>query len=254
MLSQSIWWSSIALEILLLVRGLLARVASRYPAFYFYVSFVLLQDLLSFLVYRWYPPQIYRSVYWTTEFLGVLIGCGIVFEIYRVGLAAYPGAARMARNVLAIVFSTALAKGLADAANDPRWWLEATARDVEIVLRTVQAISLIALVALFLFYSIPFGKNLRGILVGYGLFVSASVVSMNFAPVGVRTFSDFWVYLFPASYLITLSVWTAHLWSYRAIPVPKETVRIEQEYQRLAAATHRRLQEARGYLAKAVRP
>lgn len=253
MLSQGIWWSSIALEVLLLARGFLGKLAPRYPVYYAYISFILLQDVLLFVTYQWQPP-LYRSVYWTAEFLSVIFGSLVVFEIYRMGLSAYPGTARMARNVLALVFAAALAKALADAASNPRWWLEATARDVEIALRVVQALSLIALVALFLFYSIPFGKNLRGILLGYGLFVSASVVSMIFGAVGFRTFSDFWVYLFPASYLVTLSVWSAHLWTYSAVPAPKETVRIEQEYQRLAAATHRRLQEARGYLTKAVRP
>jgi hypothetical protein len=56
-----------------------------------------------------------------TEFLGLAGGSLVVFEIYRVSLAAYPGAARMARNALAFVFLTAMAKGLGDAAGSTGW-------------------------------------------------------------------------------------------------------------------------------------
>src|SRR5271155_4768858 len=99
MLSQIIWWSSIALEILLLVRAFRGRLATHYPIFYIYLSFVLTQDLLRFSVYRW-EPRLYSPVYWVTEFLGVVAGCAVVFEICKVSLAAYPGTARLARNLL----------------------------------------------------------------------------------------------------------------------------------------------------------
>ena len=75
-------------------------------------------------MYQWHP-QLYRNVYWITEFLALMFGCGVVLEIYRVGLSAFPGTARMVRNALAFVFALALARGLAEAWTDPRWWLEA---------------------------------------------------------------------------------------------------------------------------------
>jgi hypothetical protein len=43
-----------------------------------------------------------------------------------------------------------------------------------------------------------------------------------------------------------------HLWSYQPNPVPDRAIPLEQEYQRVAAATQRRFHTARGYLAKAV--
>src|SRR5216683_2246375 len=57
-----------------------------------------------------------------TEWMGILMGCGVVFEIYRVGLSAYPGTARLARNLLAFVFLLAFAKVLVETWNDPHWW------------------------------------------------------------------------------------------------------------------------------------
>src|SRR5260370_35420912 len=111
MLSQLIWWSSIALEIVLLARGLRNRLAYRLPVFYGYIVFVVLQDVARFFTYEW-NLQVYRAIYWVTELLGLAIGSLVVFQIYKVSLAAYPGAAGMAVSALAFVFFTGLAKGL----------------------------------------------------------------------------------------------------------------------------------------------
>jgi hypothetical protein len=248
MLSQLILWSSVLLESLLLYRGFREKLASRYPAFYCYIAFVLVQDPICFFVYKWAHP-IYTFVYWTAEFLCVLISCGIVFEIYQGGLAAYPGTARMARKVLGLVFVIALVKALA---NDPRWWMETTTTNIEGTLRTVQGVAVIALVALFLFYSVPLGKNLRGIVLGYGLFVCWSVVCLTFAPVTVGKIHVLLGYLYPALYPISLLVWLRYLWSYQASHAAKPTAPSDQDYGRIARGTERRLQEARGYLGKAV--
>jgi prepilin signal peptidase PulO-like enzyme (type II secretory pathway) len=253
MLGQAIWWGSILLETLLLFRGFRGQLLARYPVFYSYIGFVWLQSLLRFSIYH-SRPQLYLPVYWITQALGVLVGCAVVFEIYRTGLRAYPGTARMARNLLAFVFVMALTKALVDSWNDPQWWSIATNADLEKALRTVQSLAILALVLLFLFYSIPFGRNLRGILMGYGLFVAVSVIQLNFVTHTASRFNDFWSYVSPGSYFAVLGVWAAYLWSYRANPEPKKSVELEVQYQRLAAATSHRLREARGYLAKAVRP
>jgi hypothetical protein len=252
MLSESIWWGCVALEILLLARGLRSRLASNYPSFYTYIAFVLVQEPLRFAVHHW-RPHLYRSVYWSTEILAVMFGCLVVFEIYRMGLSAFPGTARMARNVLVLVFVVALMKALANAWNDPRWWMEAAATDIEGVLRAVQAVAIAVLVALSLFYSIPFGRNLRGILFGYGLFVSWSVACLPFVASAGIDLRHLLGRLYPICYFLVLGIWLAHLWSYAPNPQPQVEAQLEQAYQRLAAVTHRRLRDARGYLFRTVR-
>lgn len=253
MASQFIWWGGLILESLLLIRGLGGKLASRHPVFYGYIFLIFLQSLLRLFVYHWDLP-LYSRVYWITEWLGVAVGCGVVFEIYRVGLSAYPGTARMARNLLAFLFIMAVAKAFVDTSNNPQWWRIATTSELERNLRVVQALSLAGLVALFLIYAIPFGKNLRGILLGYGFFIAVSAVQLTFVSSEDTLFSRLWHGLNPASYDITLGVWIGHLWSYQPIPEPKAAVLLEQQYQKVAAATNRRLQGARAYLAKAVRP
>jgi hypothetical protein len=253
MIDQAIWWGCIALEVALLVRCFAGRLLVHYPVFYAYILFVCLQSLIRFSVYHLYP-QLYAPLYWITQWLCILTGCGVVFEIYRVGLRAYPGAARMARNLLALVFILVSTKVIVDTSNDSRWWMVVTNNELERALRTVQALAIVALVVLFIFYAIPFGRNLRGVLLGYGLFISQMVIWLTFFSPGSEKFPEFWFKLLPASYFVILVVWLTHLWSYAPNPQPRNAVQLEEQYQRVAAATSRRLREARGYVGKAVRP
>lgn len=248
MLSQLIWWSGIALEIALLVRGLRGQLVRRLPIFYAYITCVAVQNIPTFFFQGNKP--VYAVIYWVTEFLGLAMGSLVIFEIYKVSLRAYPGAARMARNALAFVFLTAVAKGLANVWASGGWQMDSTAFQVERALRTVQAAAILALVALFLVYSIPFGRNLRGILLGYGLFIGERVICLTFMPPQGHSF---WFYAYSAGYLVTLIVWLAHLWSYEASPVPRADIPRDGEYQSIAAATQRRLRAMRASVRKAVR-
>jgi len=251
MVDELIRWGGIGSMILLLLRGQQSGLVSRYPAFYFYIFFVLSQSFLRLYFYHW-KLSLYRYTYWATEFVGILVGCGVVFEIFRMGLKAYPGASRIARNCLVLLFVIAVVVAVANTARDPGWWAGATVTEIQRTMRMVQAFSLLALVLLFLHYSIPFGRNLRGILFGYGLFVAGSVIWLTFAYTGAGRFRNLWLYLYPLLYDITLVVWIGHLWGYCPNPQISASAQFEQQYERVAAATKRRLQEARSYLGGAI--
>lgn len=251
MLGQVIWCISTALVILLLARGFRTGLVRRFPIFHAYIAYVIAQDFVRFLAHR-QNDEVYKSTYWGTEFLALAVGSLVVFEIYRVSLAAYPGAARMARNALAFVFLVALVKGISDAVAAHHGWLAmAPAVDIERALRAVQAAAILALVALFLLYSVPFGRNLRGILLGYGVFVAGRVVSLVFVSQSIH---NFWYYAYSASYIVAVTLWLAYLWSYQPIPQAQAGgVELENDYQQIAAETRRRLQGTRAYLRRAVR-
>ncbi len=249
MLSQFIWWSGIALEGLLLIRGLKGGLVRRYPVLYGYVCFVLLQGLPLYIAFKW-SLAAYWYTYWIFEYLGVAAGCAVAFEIYKIALHNYPGAARITRNVLMFVFAMAFAKGLANGIDVHQVWTEDAALNFERIVRTVQGIAITALVALFLAYRIPFGKNLRGILLGYSLFVAERIICLAFIrPVG----HDFWFYAYSASYIVVLGLWLAHLWSYHPVPEAQTRMALERDYQVLAAATQRRFRKTAGFVRKAVR-
>jgi len=250
MISLLIWLVSIALEVLLVARGFQQNLIRRYPVFYSYICFVFVGDALLFPIRR--ASTLYSYLYWITEFLGLLIGCIVFLEFYRVALKPYPGTARMARATLTVLFLIAMVKTVVKTISVPEWWRNTTPAQVEGLLRVCQLLAILSLVVLFFFYAIPFGKNLRGILIGYGLFIGWSVVCLALVASGVAKSNSLWSYTFSLSYLISLVVWAMHLWSYQPNPVPDRAFPLEQEYQRVAAATQRRLHSARGYLTKAV--
>jgi hypothetical protein len=250
MFSLSIWLVGIAFELILIVRGVQRGLLRHYPVFYSYIAFVVVTDILLFATRPTARPYLY--LYWIAEFVGLLLGCLVFFEFYRVALKPYPGTARVARALLFVVFVIAVVKTVVTIVNVPKWWLYAQPAQVEGVLRVCQLMAILALALLFLFYSIPFGKNLRGILLGYGFFVSWSVLCLALVAAGVAKADSLWSYTYPISYVLSVVVWTVHLWSYQPNPVPDRAIPLEQEYQRVAAATQRRLHDARGYLAKAV--
>ena len=250
MLSHLIWWSSIALEGLLLVRGLQTRLASRYPIFFTYIAFVFLfEDLLSLLIAESSP--IYKYTFWSTELVGILLGCGVVLEIYRIGLARFPGTARMARAALALIFILATAKGLIAVTQNPEWWRDTNALQLERAIRIVQAIAILGFTLVLLIYSIPFSKNLRGILLGYGSYVSVQAITLTFVP---QVGHGFWFYALSASYQVALVTWLVHLWSYQESTAANPDDISGGDYKWAAAATKRRLQTARGELSRVLRP
>jgi hypothetical protein len=249
MLSHLIWSASAALEFLLLVRGWQCKLLRHYPLFYGYISFVLVVEVLRFLA-QFAGDVVYRYSFWTFEYLAIGAGCAVVFEIYKIALDYYPGAARIARNALAFVFAMACAKGLANGVHIHQVWTEEVALNFERIVRTVQGIAITALVVLFVAYGIPFGKNLRGILLGYSLFIAERVICLTFVrPRG----HDFWFYAYSASYIAVLGLWLNHLWSYQPAPEAQTRLALEQDYQALAAATQRRFRETAGFVRKVVR-
>ena len=253
MLTTAIWLAGISLESLLLFRGLQVRLVRRFPIFYFYILFVIADEILRFSAYRWYPKH-YAQVYWPTQFLGLFIGSAVIFEIYRVGLIRFPGTARMTRYVLLLVFGAVVAKALTNASDGLLSWLAGTSVELERNLRTVQALAILTLVALFLWYAIPFGRNLKGILLGYGLFIATSLVQFALWYYSIGNVEGFWPYAQPLAYVLVLAVWVGALWSADPVPQIEPPVQLEKDYQILAASTRNQLQRALAFLGWAARP
>ncbi len=199
-------------------------------------------------------PTFYRSFYWHTQPLSVFVGCVVVWEIYRRALGRFPGAARMARNLLVLILLILVAKVLANIPNVSAGWLTGTTAELERNLRAVQAVMLMGLITVIGSYRIPLGRNLWGMLLGYGLFVSTSVINLTLRVLLGDSFQTVWQYLQPILYLTVLCVWCVTLWSYQATPLPETEPKIEHDYQLLAAATKKSLVRARAYLGRAIRP
>jgi len=181
-------------------------------------------------VYIFHPGS-YQNFYWNTQFVSVLLGYGVIWEIYRQALGHYPGAARMARDFLSVIFILVVSKAFFNTLSGHHVWSPATTTaELELNLRSVQAILLVALGGLLRYYAIPIGRNLRGMILGYGFFIGTSLINLSFLSRVSEKFHLWWTYLEPVSYLATLLIWCWALWSYYPNPQPEKQVFIERDY------------------------
>jgi hypothetical protein len=252
MFSLGVWLLGISLEGLLIVRALQGGFLRSYILFYSYVGWVFALSSTRLIVYL-AVPGFYRTFYWHTQPVSVLVGCGVLWEIYRQALRRYPGASRMARSLLFFSLALVFSKILVDARNGPGWWREASSAELERGMRSVQALLLIALVLVLAHYAVPLGRNLKGMILGYGFFLSTSMIDLSLRLSLGQSFQKTWRYLQPACYLAALAVWCLTLWSYQPAPLPQTEPPIEEDYLLLAAKSRRRLSWIRTSLRRAIR-
>ena len=253
MFSMAVWVAGLALEGLILVRAIRGRFLRKYSLFYLYLGWVFALSSVRLIIYL-AEPAYYRVLYWYTQPLSVLIGCGLVWEIYRQAFRRYPGAARMARNLLLFLLLMLFSKLVVNAWNGSDWWQAESTAGLERNMRTVQGILLIALILVLAHYAIPLGRNLKGMLFGYGLFISTSVIDLTLRLLFGDSFQKSWQYLQPMFYMAALTVWGFALWSYQPAPLPVTEPKIEEDYRLLATRTRKRIFQIRTYLTKALRP
>lgn len=252
MASISIWLISIVLEGAPLVRAVRCGFTGHYKFFYSYLCFILIRDVGLMGIY-FFVPKAYAWSYWSTELSSVLLGCGLVWETYRIALADYQGAARVARNILPVLFVLTAARIVGDASIN-HWIPGRTFLEAELDLRIVQVSLLFGLLILLAYYAIPLGRNLRGIAYGYGLFLVSNLVGLIFREAIGQRFQSVWQYLQPGSYLAVLLLWCWALWSYAPAPRPEREPELEKDYEALVASTRWKLRILRSRVWRSIQP
>jgi len=252
MLTLIIWWIAILLESVILFRGFRGKLLSKYPFFYAYVASVLMADVGFYFVY-----MMSRAAYdrWNlaATILNLIFGYGIILEIFRNVLSPYPGAERFAR----ITWISAFVAIFCFVAGYNFWSpgaLRATSTaGIQRDFWTVQALFLIAIYGVVSYYRIPLGKNLKGMIFGYVLCLSVTLMTLAVRSyIGLR-FDSAWLFLQPFSYVVSLFIWVATLWAYHPNPVPDPGIRVEADYIVFADRTRGMIDAIRSYLGKAGR-
>jgi hypothetical protein len=157
-------------------------------------------------------PTFYPGFYWSTEFIGVFVGCAVVMEFAWVGLAEFPGVAKLARVALIATFSLTVGKVLLTAMQGALGWPVSLVVQLERDMRFVQIAAILSLLLLFLRYRVPLGRNLRGIIIGYGLFLAINIVNLTYLERLGETVYSLASHIQSSAYFFALCVWTAFLW------------------------------------------
>jgi len=252
MFSTTLWLTVLALEGLLLLRGFQGNLVKHYPIFYLYLASITLRDV-SLLTINYLWRDEYAYAYWYSEYVIVVLGCGVVWEVYKIALSRFPGATLMARNVLAFLFIFSVSRLLVKAWNSPNWIPGRTPLETERDLRIVQMALLLGLVPLLSYYAIPLRRSLKGIMYGFTGYVSMAVLHLTFGTYLRVSFPNVWPYVLSFVYLFVVLLWCGTLWSYAQAPEMEIDPRLEADYQALASATKKQLRAAHSHLLKAVR-
>jgi hypothetical protein len=248
-LSWIIWSAGILMEALLLLRAFQARLLGKYSLFYLYSASVLLMALL--LVF----PGPYENWYWQAQFLTLIVGYGILLEILNHVLTPYPGAEKFARISGVVAFGAILCFALVHPLIKSQWSADGTMVELERDLRTVQAIFLFLLACVISYYGITIGRNMKGMMLGYGLYIATSLVTLAVrAYAGTSFFDEMHKVIQPLSFDISLVVWLAALWAYHPNPVPESGIQLEADYEACVARTRRMMGGMRASLGKVARP
>jgi hypothetical protein len=251
MLAVVILGAGLFLRSAILLRGWRSQILRTYSWFYYYILAGLAGDIIVAIALQT-DPHWYAGIYWATQFTTLAFGCAVILEIFRHVLRPYPGAEKFARSVLvatfAVLFLSALIYARMTALAASGSFIEAE-RDV----RTAQVVFLVAILAVILHYGILLGRNMSGMMYGYGLYLSVSLLTLAFRAYAGLGFNPIWRLLQPLSSCLTLSIWLFALWAYHPNPTPNPGITLESDYQALASATKGGVNLLCSYLGRSVR-
>jgi hypothetical protein len=244
MLSLLLWLTGLFLEFLLLVRCVQTRLVTKYIYFFSYI-FSVFAVSTGLYIGRSVSPAFYDAWYWPTQFATLAIGCAVVLEIVRQALAAYPGAERVARVARCAVFAATFCYVEWHVARRIVWSTSNATVELERDLRVIEALVLATVLAIVFYYRIELGKNVIGMILGFGAYIGVSLTTLALRSYVGPRFDTAWGLLQSASFVFALVVWTVALW--RDIPNPKPPD-AGSGYDALVHGTHQRLDSLRSQL------
>ncbi len=245
MVTWILWAAGIGLESVILVRFLTQKLYKHYPLFFAYMLLVWTSNVVLLPIYR-VSPSAYTNPFWLFQFLTLLAGFGVMIEIVRKSFENYPGAKGFISAILVVMFTILCAYFCYKVLLTSPIALDNNFADLERDFRALQAVVLSGALALIAYYRIEIGKNLKGIILGLGLYVGCTIVSHAVRGNVGPSFDHVWKMVQPYTYFVALLIWLVTLWSYAPPPpAPDAHSGFEQGYDGLARRTKERLRGIR---------
>lgn len=218
--------SALLLEGLLLWRLSKQRLWSAYPYLAVFVAYDFLSNLVLFPVNR-FKPNWFVGIYWRIESISIFLRFLVAWEFFRALFARRSTLRAIAWKVLLAVELAVLPAILLlswrQASSlqylDLRWF-----PIVEQYFSLAQALALLAPAAVAWYYRITLSRNLRGLGLGFGIFLLVRTV--DFASVQIfHIFFPFLRLLTPLTLIGMIAVW---LWAFWDCPPAQERCRVDE--------------------------
>ena len=123
------------------------------------------------------------------------------------------------RRLVLLAFLFTFSKVFFTAAAGADGWTPALTFLLERDIRFVQIAAIVILLGIVLAYRIAIGRNLKGIIFGYGFYLGAVVTNLTFLGAFGERVQAAASRIQASSYLATLAIWTVALWSYERVRV-----------------------------------
>lgn len=221
------------------------RILRTYRWFYLYILSGMLGDVALAVTART-PAPWYRNSYWASQLLTMVFGCAVVLEVFKHVLKPYPGAERLARNLVLLTFSAIFILPLIYARMTN--FAAGSFIELERDARTAEVFFLVLILAVVFHYGIPIGRNMRGMIFGYGLYVGASLFILAFRSYFGFELDAIWRVVQPICSLLALCIWLRAMWGYDPAPIPDHEIAIESDYEALAARTRHAVEAVRSHV------
>lgn len=211
--TQFAWFGGSLIEVVILVRSIQCKSFAKYSLFYAYIVFLLCMSLFFRAAYIAMPSLIFR-VYLPLQAITSALGCGVILEIIRHVFAGHVSLKRFARRAAVMVFGMIYLEVAILAVLLLHRNPTVHQTRLEMDLRVAQAVGLMAIIYLTGHYGIELGRNMRGMILGFGVYVGVSLISLPLRVFLDVQFNSTWRIIQTSAYLAALLIWAVALWTY----------------------------------------
>ena len=236
-LTFAISGAAVALELAVLL--LLARnnIWREYPFFAVYTIWLLMGNSVLIITDLCFRP-VYATTYWYIDSLDIVFRLLVLWEVFRqvfpkgsaLNRSLSKGLGYVALGLLAIACATFwIYQNDVSLPSDFAERVRAVHLALDRSFGIVQALMIFATLVVARYYGLKFGRNVRGIALGFGAWASISTADNALvAMTNVASFlRSFFAYMRPLSFVVMLVVWVWALWVYEPNPPIKESEGLE---------------------------
>lgn len=221
-ISLVIWVAAVVLDVGTLLLFLRKVVWRTYPFLFAYVIWLIIGNSTLLVAFSYFH-SLYPSLYWHSDTVDVVLRFLVVWEIFH---QTFPKGSGLNRSLskglgiaafLLLVFACATFWGYQNYTN---------LRSIHLALDRsfdfVQAVMILGTLVMARYYGVRFGRNVRGIALAFGGWVSISTVNSAMVDL-TNSFLPYWYYLRPLSFVLMMVAWMWALWVYEPNPPISES-------------------------------
>ena len=206
---QFVWFSGCLIEVAILARSIQCKSFGKYSLFYAYIM-----GLFGVSLFFRVAGTSVLIRFYLAQFITCVLGCGVTLEIIRHVFAEHASLERSARRAAVVVFGMIFLELAILAALRPHWSAADYVAHVAMDLQLAQAAGLTAILFLIGRYGIEVGRNMRGIILGFGVYLGASLILVPLRQLLGMQFYPAWKITQMSAFLAALCIWAVALWTY----------------------------------------